>query len=100
MHVGHKVTPKDMVAVVIRPVTAGETITVSDGAAATQVTAVTDIPAAHKIALQDIAEGREVIKYGESIGRASAAIAAGSHVHIHNLEGVRGRGDARKGKKA
>jgi altronate dehydratase small subunit len=32
-------------------------------------------------------------KYGQMIGRASAAIAAGEHVHVHNVEGVRGRGD-------
>ncbi len=97
MHVGHKVTPKDMVAVVIREIRPGETITFSDGAASAQVTAVTGIPAAHKIALQDIAQGQEVIKYGEPIGRASAAIPKGGHVHVHNLAGIRGRGDAQGG---
>jgi altronate dehydratase small subunit len=27
------------------------------------------------------------------IGRASASIDTGRHVHVHNVEGVRGRGD-------
>jgi altronate dehydratase small subunit len=27
------------------------------------------------------------------IGRASASIGTGRHVHVHNVEGVRGRGD-------
>ena len=47
----------------------------------------------HKVALRDIAVGEPIIKYGESIGAASAAIAEGEHVHTHNVEGCRGRGD-------
>jgi hypothetical protein len=45
----------------------------------------------HKYALRAIAEGEVVVKYGESIGRASQAIAAGEHVHTHNLHSARGR---------
>lgn len=47
----------------------------------------------HKFALAHIPRGGEVIKYGETIGAASADIAAGDHVHTHNLAGQRGRGD-------
>ena len=43
------------------------------------------IPAGHKLALWDIAAGETVERYGQIIGRATAAIAAGSHVHTHNL---------------
>ena len=32
-------------------------------------------------------------KYGEEIGMASADIREGEHVHIHNLESMRARGD-------
>lgn len=39
----------------------------------------------HKYALRDIAEGENVIKYGMPIGRASAPIPRGGHVHVHNL---------------
>lgn len=42
-------------------------------------------PSGHKIALRDIAAGQGVLKYGASIGVARHAIAAGSHVHEHNL---------------
>ncbi|VFS54652.1 Uncharacterised protein [Leminorella grimontii] len=35
----------------------------------------------------------EVYKYGESIGRATQAIELGEHVHVHNVESERGRGD-------
>jgi altronate dehydratase len=39
----------------------------------------------HKIAAEDIAEGMPVIRYGHIIGQATMAIAAGDHVHGHNL---------------
>lgn len=44
-----------------------------------------DIPAGHKIARRDIAAGAAVHKFGQIIGFASGAIAAGDHVHTHNL---------------
>ena len=39
----------------------------------------------HKVALADIPPGSPVLRYGQIIGNASASIAAGSHVHTHNL---------------
>ena len=33
-----------------------------------------------------IAAGEKVLKYGAPIGTATAAIAAGEHVHVHNIE--------------
>ncbi|MDQ0857184.1 UxaA family hydrolase [Bacillus sp. V2I10] len=50
-------------------------------------------PFGHKLALRKIKEGEEIIKYGEVIGRATADIEDGEHVHVHNLIGIRGRGD-------
>jgi len=44
-----------------------------------------DVPSGHKLAVRDVAAGAAVHKYGQSIGRASADIAAGQHVHTHNL---------------
>lgn len=51
------------------------------------------IPAGHKIAVRAIAAGGAVVKYGSPIGTATSAIEAGRHVHTHNLESTRGRGD-------
>jgi altronate dehydratase len=53
------------------------------------------IPPGHKIALRPIAQGEAVIKYGSAIGTATVAIAGGEHVHAHNVESGRGRGDLR-----
>jgi len=45
----------------------------------------TPVPLGHKVALAPIAAGNAVVKYGQAIGRASADIAAGEHVHTHNV---------------
>jgi hypothetical protein len=39
----------------------------------------------HKAALCPIAEGELVMKHGRPIGRATAEIGAGDHVHVHNV---------------
>ena len=85
---------KDNVAVAIRELDAGETlrIAVPDGTER-RVTTDGPIPFGHKFATQPIAEGDQIIKYGERIGRATAAIPAGAHTHIHNITSQRGRGD-------
>jgi altronate hydrolase len=44
------------------------------------------IPPGHKIAIHDVSKGNPVRRYGQIIGFASADIAAGQHVHSHNIE--------------
>lgn len=51
------------------------------------------IPFGHKFALRPIRQGSPVVKYGETIGLATRDIEPGQHVHVHNLESCRGRGD-------
>ncbi len=77
-----RIHARDNVAVALSPVQAGETITVEG----VTVTALEDIPQGHKIALQDIACGEDVIKYGYPIGHATADAKAGSHMHTHNVK--------------
>lgn len=56
------------------------------------------IPLGHKIALETVAPGEPIIKYGECIGLSSQMIEAGCHVHIHNVESTRARGDQERSK--
>lgn len=49
------------------------------------IAVLTPVPLGHKVALAPIAAGDSVVKYGEAIGRASVDIAAGEHVHTHNV---------------
>ena len=44
------------------------------------------VPTGHKIASCDIKKGNQVTKYAQCIGYASVEIAAGEHVHTHNVE--------------
>lgn len=48
--------------------------------------AAEDVPLGHKIALADLKAGETIVKYGEDIGRATADITRGAHVHTHNLK--------------
>jgi len=48
-----------------------------------------DIDKSHKIALRNIAEGEEIIKYGEVIAISSMEIKKGQWVHTHNLKSDR-----------
>ena len=75
-----KINPADNVAVAINPLAEGTVVTV-DGAG--DITLVSDIPAGHKFALRDIAEGENIIKYGFPIGHARHAVAKG-HFLDHN----------------
>ena len=74
-------SPRDNVAVAREAISAGETLLVSGR------TIVTDIRIGmgHKIALLPIGAGEKVLKYGVPIGSATAEIAVGDHVHLHNI---------------
>ncbi len=72
-----KLHASDNVAVAARPLAKG-TVT-PEGL---RISA--EIPQGHKVALEAIAEGAPVRKYGQVIGFASQAIAAGEHVHTQN----------------
>lgn len=49
------------------------------------VTVSDDIPAGHKVALTAISEGSPIIKFGQTIGYASAPINPGDWIHVHNV---------------
>ncbi|BDR52418.1 altronate hydrolase [Bombiscardovia nodaiensis] len=74
--------PKDMVAVAAHPLHPGESVQVEGHE---PITVLEDVPRGHKVALQDIAEGEDVVKYGYAIGHATQPILAGQHVHNHNI---------------
>lgn len=87
------VEAEDNVGTFLRDAEAGETVEIPIGDGIREVTLNDDIPFGHKVALRDVDEGTEIVKYGTSIGYASEAIAAGDWVHVHNVESNYGRGD-------
>ena len=46
----------------------------------------------HKLSIEEIESGKPVMKYGETIGLTNRKIQAGEHVHVHNVDSVRGKG--------
>ncbi len=76
-----RIAEGDNVAVALRPISAGERISVGGGV----VTARQDVTPGHKIALADVTVDEQIVKYGVPIGLASTPIATGDWVHSHNL---------------
>lgn len=81
----------DDVGVAVRDVRRGEKLIGwnMETDATMEIVAEQDIPLGHKIALREIHRGEPVIKYNEPIGKATADIASGRHVHTHNLKSAR-----------
>ena len=50
------------------------------------IAAAASIPAGHKVATSPISAGEPIRKYDQIIGFATADIAPGDHVHVHNVE--------------
>ena len=83
-----KINPADNVAVAINDVEAG----VCFGVDGVSITTLTKIPAGHKVALKDLAEGEDVVKYGFPIGHLLQAVPQGGLIDHSvlktNLDGL------------
>jgi altronate dehydratase small subunit len=88
--------PSDNVATAVEEIQAGEEVAIPLSGATRSLRAAEAIPFGFKVALEAIPAGAVIVKYGETIGKASRPIAVGALVHIHNLEGTRARGDLEK----
>lgn len=73
--------PADTVGIALEPLATGETVRLGGRACVI----AGPVPKGHKFALAAHAAGEAVRRYGEAIGRATCTIAAGEHVHSHNL---------------
>jgi len=82
---------KDNVATATRDLRAGEQLSFAIAGRQSTLTARQDVRFLHKVALRDIAPGERIYKYGAVIGEATRPIAAGEHVHVHNIRSLWGR---------
>ena len=71
--------PNDNVIIALQDLAAGQTVP------GLNVPLMQPVPRGHKVATLGIAAGENVVRYGQIIGAASCDIAAGDHVHVHNL---------------
>ena len=77
-----KINKADSVVVCLQPMKKGETIE-TDGKS---VTLLQDTPAGHKVLLNDVKAGEDIIKYGYPIGHAKQDLKAGEWVNENNLK--------------
>ncbi|KAA6328708.1 Altronate dehydratase [termite gut metagenome] len=77
-----QINPVDNVAVAIVNLFAGETFLING----TDITLNENIPAGHKFALKDFAEGENIIKYGYSIGHAVMAKRKGDLMNENTIK--------------
>lgn len=73
-----KINDKDNVAVALEELKKGETID--------NIELLDDIPFGHKVLLNDLKSGENIIKYGNPIGHLTIDCKKGEHIHEHNLK--------------
>ena len=74
--------------VVVEGVKSGNTLNgwIMDQDKEIRITALSDIPIGHKLAIKALPKESTVIKYGVDIGRVVAPIQVGEHAHVHNIK--------------
>jgi len=76
----------DNVATLLEDVQVSQLVVIGGESSKDRVVATEDILSQHKIAIRDIAEGEEILKYGLSIGQSTRDIQCGDWVHLHNMK--------------
>ena len=77
----YKIEKNDNVAVALRVIKPGEKFDVDNK----KITAMEEIPQAHKIAVTEIKKDDPILKYGNVMGYATEDIKPGYWVHTHNV---------------
>jgi len=79
-----RIHPQDNVAVALEELMAGSHAGVVSDEGTRELLVVDTVPFGHKVAVEGIAEGADVLKYGVPIGFATRALQPGEWVHQHN----------------
>lgn len=72
----------DNVGIALRGIGAGETALSGDGR---RIACTEEIPQGHKLAVERIAEGQKLIRFGVAVGIARSVIMPGALAHVHNV---------------
>lgn len=83
----------DNVATALAPLEKGKIVKAVIDGSTKDIQLIDHIPMGHKFALEFIGCRTGVRKYGAPIGISTQEINVGEHVHLHNIESQRGRGD-------
>ena len=77
-----QINENDNVVVALKDLEMGQSIEVNEN----EVILKEAVKRGHKVAIKDIQENENVVKYGYPIGHAKGVIHAGEHVHTHNTK--------------
>ena len=77
-----RINPSDNVAVALQPLQSGTKVSVGG----LEFVLTSDVPAGHKVALTDLSEGQQVVKYGAPIGHTRHAITQGSLLNHRDIQ--------------
>ena len=72
---------KDNIAIARAPLAAGQKVRLEGK----EITLLDAVPMGHKVMLEAVAAGGNIVRYGQIMGRARMAIQPGNHVHVHNV---------------
>jgi hypothetical protein len=75
---------KDNVAVLLDRCKRGDIVSIIGDPSVRTIVSLDNIETGHKIALSDINEQKDIIKFGIPIGFASAPVKTGTWIHLHN----------------
>lgn len=80
----------DLVAVAVRDVEPADVLVrYLDGSSETRIEVLAAVPLGHKVALEGIDAGADVVEYGVRTGLATGDIKKGDYVHTHNVRSAR-----------
>lgn len=82
-----RINPTDNVIIALQALKKGDMVILENKK---RFEVMEDIQAGHKIALENIAAGEKVYRYGEPIVEATRTINCGEWVHVHNTRPVLG----------
>ena len=72
---------KDNIAIARAPLAAGQKVRLEGK----EITVLDAVPMGHKVMLEAVPAGGDIVRYGQIMGRARMAIQPGNHVHVHNV---------------
>jgi altronate hydrolase len=77
-----KINDSDNVAIALMDIKKDEVASIDDK----EIKIKEDVPRGHKIAIEDIKDGEDIIKYGFPIGHSTKDISMGETIHTHNVK--------------
>jgi len=82
-----RINPTDNVVIALQALKKGDVVILENEKSFEMME---DIQAGHKIALENIASGEKIYRYGEPIVEATRTINRGEWVHVHNTRPIPG----------